>query len=101
MKNRIATRSNNQFNTIVNVDNPNFYQRIWGRSANDLFLLMTDGLVHYNGGNMEYLFYFTEPGRKPWTQIFGVALFEDEVFFLVSEASPNLNLIYHGILTED
>ncbi len=96
--NRITTRANNQFNTVVNVDNPNFYQRIWGRSSNDIFLLMTDGLVHYNGNDMEYLFYFN---ITPRTQIYGAALFEDEVFFIVDEARSNLNLIYHGKLTEE
>ena len=97
---RIYTRSNNNFNLIVDVNNPNFYQRIWGRNSRDLFLLMTDGLVHYNGNDMEYLFYFNEPDKKPWTQIFGAAVFENEVFFYVSEANPNRNLIYHGKLTE-
>jgi hypothetical protein len=92
----IAKRKNNQFETFLRVDNPNFYQRIWGRNSKDIFLFMTDGLVHYNGNNQEYLLHFD----KPRTQIFGSALFEKEVFFLVYESTTNLNLIYHGRLTE-
>jgi len=91
---RIAKRINNQFITVLQVENPNFYQRIWGRNSKDIFLFMTDGLVHYNGSDMEYLKYFD----KSRTQIFGATLFEKEVFFLVSEAQTNLNLIYHGVL---
>ncbi len=98
--NRIARRINDQFHTVVNVDNPNFYQRIWGRSSTDIFLLMTDGLVHYNGSNMEYLFHFNYPDAKPWTQIYGAALFEEDVFFLVVEPTTNSKFVYHGKLNK-
>ena len=93
--NKIAIRVNNQFQTILTVDNPNFYQRIWGRNSKNIFLLMTDGLAHYDGSDIEYLFYFN---KVPRTQIYGAALFQYDVFFLVYEDQTNLNLIYHGIL---
>ncbi|MFZ2325025.1 MAG: hypothetical protein WAV89_15190 [Ignavibacteriaceae bacterium] len=96
--NRIARRVNDQFYTIVNVDNSNFYQRIWGRNSKDIFLLMTDGLAHYNGTDVEYLFYFTLANEKPWTQIYGAAIFEKELFFLIYEPPTGLSLVYHGIL---
>ncbi len=91
---QLAKRSNGQFQTFLQVDNHNFYQRIWGRNSKDIFLLMYDGLMHYNGSNIEYLFHF----NKSRTQIFGAALFEKDVYFLVSEGQTNLNLIYHGKL---
>lgn len=92
--NEIAKRVNNQFQTFLRVDNPNFYQRIWGRNSKDIFLLMTDGLAHYDGTDIEYLFHF----NKPRTQIYigGAALFDYEVFFLADESSTGLYLIYHG-----
>lgn len=96
--NEICIRINNQFQTVLNVNNPNFNQRIWGRNSKDIFLLMTDGLAHYNGGDVEYLFHFNLANVLPWTQIFGAALFEEEVFFLVYEPTTHLNLIYHGKL---
>ena len=96
--NQIAIRVNNQFKTILNVDNPNFYQRIWGRNSKDIFLLMTDGLAHYNGTDVKYLFHFTLGDVKPWTQIYGAALFEKDIFFLVDEPPTHLTLIYHGVL---
>lgn len=93
--NRILTRKNNQFKTILNVDNSNFYQRIWGRNSKDIFLLMTDGLAHYNGRDIEYLFHFN---ITPRTQIYGASLFGSEAFFLVYEAQTGLSLVYNGIL---
>ena len=96
--NRIAKRVNDQFQTVLQVNNPKFYQRIWGRNSNDIFLLMTDGLAHYNGSDVEYLFHFTYPDDKPSTQIFGAAIFEKEAFFTVYEPPTHLKLIYHGKL---
>ncbi|MCA2004206.1 MAG: hypothetical protein LDL01_00290 [Ignavibacterium sp.] len=93
--NTIAKRRDNQFQTLIQVNNPNFYQRIWGRSSKDIFLLMTDGLAHYNGTDVDYLFYFNQ---TPRTQIYGAALFEKDVFFLVDEAPSGLSLVYHGRL---
>lgn len=94
LRSEIASRVDNRFQTVLKLDNTNFYKRIWGRNTMDIFLLMTDGLAHYNGSNIEYLFHF----NKPRTQIFGSALFNNEVFFLVYESQTNLNLIYHGKL---
>jgi hypothetical protein len=96
--NEIAKRKNNQFKPLLQVDNSNFYQRIWGRNSKDIFLLMTDGLAHFNGSDIEYLFHFTFGQATPWTQIYGAALFENEVFFLVDEPPTGLSLVYHGIL---
>jgi hypothetical protein len=94
LRNEIARRVNNKFQTVFKLDNTNFYQRIWGRNPKDIFIEMKDGLAHYNGSNLEYLFNF----YKPRTHIYGSALFDSVVFFLVSE--PGLNLIYRGILKE-
>lgn len=93
--NEIAKRRNNQFQTVLNVNNPDFYQRIWGRNSKDIFLLMTDGLAHYNGSDVNYLFYFN---ITPRTQIYGATLFDNDAFFLVYEAQTGLSLVYHGIL---
>ena len=93
MGSKIAIRIDNQFQTILDVNNPNFYQRIWGRNSKDIFLMMTDGLAQYNGTDIHYLFHY------PFhTQIFGAALFETDVFFLVFQSQGNLNLVYHGEL---
>ena len=58
---------------------------------------MTDGLAHYNGSNIEHVFYFN---KTPRTQIYGAALFEKDVFFLVYESQTGLSLVYHGKLNQ-
>jgi len=94
LKKEISIRENNQFETVLNLENYDFYQRIWGRHSEDIFVLMTDGLAHYNGIDIDYLFYFPNPR----TQIWGAVLFKNEVFMLTYEASTGLSLIYHGKL---
>jgi hypothetical protein len=96
--NQIAKRINEQFQTFLQVDNPKFYQRIWARNSKDIFLLMTDGLAHYNGNDLQYLFHFTYANVTPWTQIYSAGLFEKEVFFLVDEPPTGLSFVYHGRL---
>ena len=64
---------------------------------NDIFIEMNDGLAHYNGTDIEYLFQFD----KPYTAIFRAQLFENDVFFLIYESQTNLSIISHGILTEN
>jgi hypothetical protein len=94
--NKISKRINNNFQTVFQIDKPNIYDRFWGRSSNDIFLSMTDGMAHYNGNSIEYLYYFS----KPNTMNFGAVIFDEEVFFLVHEYPTNLNLIYHGRLNK-
>ena len=91
---KLTSRSNGEFKTFLNLDNTNFDNYVWGTNRKNIFLRMNDGLAHYNGTNIEYLVNFS----KPRTKIFGAVLFENEVFFIVYEASTNLNLIYHGKL---
>ncbi len=59
--NEIAQRKNNQFQTYLTINNSNFYQKIWGRNSKDIFLSMIDGLAHYNGTDVEYLFQYNKP----------------------------------------
>lgn len=57
---------------------------------------MIDGIAHYNGIDIEYIHKFDYPR----TRIFDAIIFDEEVFFLVSEGQTNLNLLYHGKLNK-
>jgi hypothetical protein len=94
---KIAIRINNQFQTILDLESTKFYEHIWGRNSKDIFLEMMDGLAHYNGTDIEYLFYFN---KQPRTQIWDAVIFDKEVFFLVYEDITKLSLIYHGKLKD-
>ena len=91
---KIARRVNEQFQTILDLNNTNFDLNIWGRNSEDIFLEMTDGLAHYNGTDIKYLFHYNQSN----VEIFGAALFQDDVFFLVYEHTTGLSLVYHGKL---
>ena len=90
----IAKRINNQFKSVLKLDNTNFYERIWGRNSKDIFLEMTDGLAHYNGIDIKYLFQYSQSN----VSIFDSAIFDNDVFFLLYEFQTGLSLIYHGKL---
>jgi len=96
LRTEIAKRVNNRFQTVLKLENTNFSNDIWGRNFNDIFLEMTDGLAHYNGNDIKYLFKYNQSN----VSIFGAALFDKEVFFLVHEFTTSLSLIYHGKLKQ-
>lgn len=94
--NKISKRANNQFETFLEIDDPDFYQRIWGRNSKDIFLFMTDGIAHYNGDDIAYLFYFNHPK----TYVISISFFDKEIFIIVVETQTNVSLCYHGILQD-
>ncbi|MBI9073746.1 MAG: hypothetical protein JEY94_19275 [Melioribacteraceae bacterium] len=91
---KLFIRKNKKFVEVLNLENENYYNKFWGKNGKDIFLKMTDGLAHYNGTDVEYLFSFD----KPKTHVFDALLFEDEVFFLVYEDATTMSFIYHGKL---
>ena len=62
-------------------------------NKNDIFLRMTDGIAHYNGNNIKYIYNF-----EGNISIIDAVLFENKVFFLAFDISNGNDLIYHGKL---
>ncbi|MBI9073739.1 MAG: hypothetical protein JEY94_19240 [Melioribacteraceae bacterium] len=91
---KLFLRKDKKFIEVLSLENENYYNKFWGKSGKDIFLKMTDGLAHYNGTDVEYLFRFDK--RK--THVFDTLLFEDEVFLLVYEDATTMSFIYHGKL---
>ncbi|KAF0162218.1 MAG: hypothetical protein FD188_172 [Ignavibacteria bacterium] len=85
--------SRNEFRNFLQITLPNFGLQIFGRNKNDIFLRMIDGIAHYNGNDIEYLYRFN--GRTSITDAF---LFETEVFFLALDLTNGNDLIFHGKL---
>ncbi|MHB9012898.1 MAG: hypothetical protein ACYC49_11840 [Ignavibacteriaceae bacterium] len=92
--NEIYILGKNGFNLLFNVNNNNFIQGIWGRSRADIFLAMKDGIAHYNGTDIQYLYHF----NHAQIGLGGAAIFDKEVFFLAYDFQNNLNLIIRGKL---
>jgi hypothetical protein len=89
--------ANNKFIKIASFNNQAFGYQTYGRSERDIFIRMADGLAHYNGTNLEYLYHFS----NQYTSILNRALlFEKDVFFTVHDNQNDLNLILRGHLKE-
>ncbi|MBI5809295.1 MAG: hypothetical protein HZA74_12930 [Ignavibacteriales bacterium] len=71
----------------------NFGYQIYGRSEKDLFVRMKNGLGHYNGIDIEYLYRFD----NNWTSISAnAAIFEKDIFFTVEDPINDKDFIIHG-----
>ena len=94
----IYVHDNNPHNEIYSVQNPNFGHQLYGRHQKDIFFRMNNGLAHYNGEGIQYMFNVTPPLL---TVYFNAMLFEKEVFFIVLDFEEGINYIYHGKLNEN
>lgn len=78
------------------IANENFGKQIYGRNAMDMFLRMKDGLAHFDGMNIEYLYDFS---KNSISLNANAVLFAEEVFFCALSKDFK-NLILHGMLDE-
>ena len=93
---KINKYNGSQFETIYVVNEPNYANAIWGRSQKDLFLAMLDGLAHYNGKDVQYLFNFDHNT----THLSGGYVFDSVVFFSARNFIDGLTLVYKGELSQ-
>lgn len=98
ISNTVYFYRNNTFIKQFSIDNPNWWYYIFGRNSKDIFVSMRNGLAHYNGMNIEYLFKYPNIYHK----IIGgePATFEKELFIGFYDMNLNKNLILHGKLKE-
>lgn len=85
---------NGRFNKIMSFDISNFGYQAYGRSLSDIFLAMRDGVAHFNGEDIKYLFKFSEGPislHKP-------LIFENDIFFTAKDYIDGGNLVLHGKL---
>lgn len=81
---------------LTTIEEPNLGGRIEARSTADIFLGMTDGITHYNGTDVQYLFKF--PNRN----IHGtdIEAFPGSVFISADDWVTHKNFIYRGYLQQ-
>jgi hypothetical protein len=75
----------------------NFGYQFYGRNVKDIFVRMRDGLAHYNGIDLQYLYNFPLNMVSIMNE---PAIFEKEVFFALWEARYARNMVLHGKLKE-
>jgi len=79
----------------------NFGYQVWGRDAEDVFLRMFDGVAHYNGIDIEYLYHAPAGTDAPVGE---PMIFEREVFFPMHDyalAPENRNMVLHGVTVNE
>ncbi len=86
---------NGSFVKQLSFDEPEFGYQIYGRNMEDIFIRMRDGLAHYNGSDVKYLYKFS----NNYTSINNVpAIFNNEIFFCVWDPINNVNFVLRGNL---
>jgi hypothetical protein len=88
----INSYENSIFRLLINIKSQNYVDRVWGRSLKDIFLLMNDGIAHYNGTDEEYIF------RDINASISDAVIFDKEIFFVAADFANNQNLMIKGVL---
>ena len=89
--NKIYKYANNTFHLFLNINEP---AAIWGRNNKDIILGKLDGIAHYNGTDIQYLYQFGNQGISVFTAV----IFEKEIFVLAYDFNNALNLIFRGKL---
>lgn len=82
--------------TLVQIDELSDVEIVFSffaRHEKDIFLSTSDGVLHYNGKDIQLLFNDIVQPRA--------VLFENDVFFFANDYDAGTNLIYHGTLTKE
>jgi hypothetical protein len=91
----LTTYKDGEFKNLMTFNSENFNYYVSGRNLKDIFLHNRDGLAHYNGEDIEYLYNFsnnfTSNYHKPM-------IFENEVFFTIKDNINEFNMILRGKL---
>ncbi len=90
--NAVYTYENGKFAKRFDVNNPNFTQGLNGRNERDIFLSMWDGVAHYNGENIEYIF------KENHLMLRDIKVLENKVYLLFNDLGKDLSIIYRGTL---
>lgn len=82
---------NKIFNFLLRIPGEAF---LYGRNIKDIFIGLQNGIAHYNGTDILYLYNFKDSGIR----IADGVIFDNEIFVLANDFNSNLNFIYRGVL---
>lgn len=88
---------NGNFQIVISFNESMFGYQASGRNKKDIFLRMKDGIAHYNGDNVEYLYHFSNNYTSTLNE---PIIMENDVFYAVHDNQNDLNLILRGKLIE-
>ena len=93
--NTINKYVNNEFIPFLEIELPNFGAQIFGRNRKDIFFRMFDGIAHYNGIDIRYIYKFNRN-----TSITDGVIFDKDIFFLAIDRYNSNDYIIHGKLKQ-
>jgi hypothetical protein len=85
------------FIKILSMPNENFSYDFYGRSIKDIIYPMFDGIAHYNGEDIQYIYRF--PLYK-FRLMYTPVVFEKDIFYFLFDVDHGKNLILHGKLKD-
>jgi len=89
----------NRFEQFLHVDNEEFMRHVCGRTENDIFIPMYDGIVHYNGADMEYIYRFHDKNLRFASM---PLILEKDIFFSILNLKSSVyEMVLHGRLLEE
>lgn len=92
---RLTFFDGNNEHDILNIQNTLYGNVIEARSIKDIFLGMSDGIMQYDGTDVQYLFKFPDTNFRGFEII---KTFTTSVFIATHDWNTNLNIIYRGYL---
>ncbi|MDD3716348.1 MAG: hypothetical protein PHT46_04495 [Candidatus Marinimicrobia bacterium] len=96
MGNDVYIYDNEVFNKVFSMNYGNFWWKVFGRNEKDIFFLMRDGFVHYNGTDMEYIYQMPSADMR---FVGEPLIIDDHIYYCLGY--PGLNeLILHGKLDD-
>lgn len=91
--NKICRYGNGQFSTLIEINNFNYNQGFFGRNEKDIIIPMMDGIAHYNGTDIQYIYRY-----KGSEKAFGAVILPNDIFILTNDFDNNTNIIIRGKL---
>ena len=91
---KLYSYENESLSYITTNELPNAEYQFSGRSTKDIFFAMKDGITHFNGTNIEYIYKF---GNSNLVSS-GMLVFEKDIIVLALDFSRGINFIIRGKL---
>ncbi|MFZ5947772.1 MAG: hypothetical protein ACOYU5_07365 [Stygiobacter sp.] len=91
--NRICKYIDGEFKTFFEIDINKYNHAFWGRNEKDIFISMKDGIAHYNGNDIQYLYKYTGSEAA-----FSAAVLPKDIFILTNDFNNYSNIIIRGKL---
>jgi hypothetical protein len=89
----ISTYDGANFHNLTYISEPNFDNGVDGKSKSDLILWMLDGIAHYNGTDVQYIYRITSNMRLLYPVIF-----DSVIMFSTMDMNTGNTLIIKGTL---